>query len=865
MEDPIQTLFLADDVTGDWQNQDWIAVATTSFSPFETEFVKILNVRKAGSGAPGGAKSIVDLVQPLKFFHFGSLPPTPSQMCKVGSVVKAVACGSVSGCNSPCTSAPSALNYNDPPARNYGVDERAEIGLISRSIKLTGDIPDGDLNSAHWGGEIRILASMDAAPKRTGEVVIQGVELEKFGKDQRGSYPIHFHMDGDVKNQPLIDANSVHHSFNKCITTHSTQNISYANNVCARITGHIFYEEVGDESNVTFTGNLGMGAMSNSFDVNETADSTRADLITKYYWPGDNLAKTISFDQFRIFDTDDQFEQEFADGVPRVRGSCGAFNLNGKFELTRPFESGHETCDPKNGDVYFEPPSGFWIINPSAKLKNNSIAGCQDVGKAYWYVPTKDPSATAAKFIPIGARYASSDASKFGLFENNRGHGCYSGLYGEDDGLVTSDQLFGYQGATHDGEHQPVADEFDQVALSRIRDRGVWLRPSFFYVNNARVATSRDGVSLVTSGGVDGNYPGVFGLLQNSVVAGMTSNNVDRWGPCGKKVDVRGIGQVRGAEWGCIDLTKPKSGTATGGEFLDRGYPSPDWPMFGFMIYDGPPLIIHDRFANFRVAPGSTAPTNFTAANLLTKKDDDILKTWVFNGIPGCPSNPPAYTKYEGDAALGWFNVNPSSYPAATTTKELTFTNVDLRHQIYTEQVNRGGFTDGDENTTILDLDGTLSGVAAMDSSKRVLPSISLNNLGVNASSNSVDECLSKGAEDDALEGQPTSAMVPSATGQLEFEMLYPLAPQPATNRSNFLAHRQLLKFTKNTIDFDKVPAVEHHRSMPLQSRNGLGDWEPNLPTAMAIPSERAHILLQLNSASPYRRRTTRESVRPWI
>ncbi len=140
-EDPIQTLFLADDVTGDWQDQDWIAVATTSFSPFETEFVKIVNVRKAGSGAPGGAKSIVDLVQPLKYFHFGSKPPTPSQMCKVGEVVKAVACGSVSGCNTPCTSVPSALNYNDSSDSNYGVDERAEIGLISRSIKLIGDIP----------------------------------------------------------------------------------------------------------------------------------------------------------------------------------------------------------------------------------------------------------------------------------------------------------------------------------------------------------------------------------------------------------------------------------------------------------------------------------------------------------------------------------------------------------------------------------------------------------------------------------------------------------------------------------------------------------------------------------------------------
>jgi hypothetical protein len=261
--------------------------------------------------------------------------------------------------------------------------------------------------------------------------------------------------------------------------------------------------------------------------------------------------------------------------------------------------------------------------------------------------------------------------------------------------------------------------------------------------------------------------------------------------------------------------------------------------MFGFLIYDGPPLIVKDRLVNFRVAPGSIAPDGFTAAELLTHEDDCILNgcpsdnppvpSWNFYGIPGCPTAPPAYTTYEGDAALGWFNTNPSSYPAATTTSQLTFTNVDLRHQIYTEQVNRGGFTDGDENTTILDLDGTLSGVTAMDSAGNILPSISLNNLGVNASGNSADECLSQGAEDALREGRPTSAMVPSALGQLELEMLYPPTPQPTNNPLNYLGHREQLTFTKNSPDFTDLTGVAHHQSMPLTSRNGLGDWEPKV------------------------------------
>lgn len=814
------TLHLAYDVSDPkrgWKQGDWIAVATTSFDPFETEFVQLITdpVKDSISGG-----STVNLGQPLKYYHFGSLPPTAGTgACK----------------DSKHPDLPSS--YCDGADRNYGIDERAEVALITRNIRLTADTSATGASN-HWGGELRFI-------KGYKEVSIQGVELQKFGKEQLGSYPIHFHMAGSLGKDSgtggtLIDSNSIDHSYNKCITMHMTDNAVIGNNVCARITGHIFYEETSEEFNNTFDRNLGMGAMSNSFDINTTAESSRDSLIQKYYWTGDYLAQTkdFNFDQFRIFDTDNQFQDEIAAGIPRVRGSCGSFNSQGKLVLDRPFDANHKVCGSKLGDVYFEPPSGFWISNPSTKLTNNSIAGCQDVGKAYWYVPTTDSRENAVKFIPIGEQYKSADGTKYGLFQNNRGHGCYSGVYGEDDGLVTSDELFGYKNAVHNATNQAAMDEFDNVTLSRIRDRGVWLRPTFFYLNSARVATTRDGVSLVTSGGVDGNYPGVFGLLQDSVIAGMSSNNVDRWGPCGSKVLTSGL-RVRGADWGCIDQTLPSSGTAAGGEYTDRGYPTPDWPMFGFLIYDGPPLMVHDRFVNFRVAPGSTSPTGFTAANLLTATDDCILKgcpsstppipAWIFYGIPGCPNNPPAYSTYEGDAALGWFNVNQSSYPAATTTKEISFTNVDLRHQIYTQEVNRGGFSDGDENTTILDLDGTLSDTLAMDTDGNVLPSISLNNLGINASTNSVDECLSVGAEDAALENRPTSAMVPTAIGQLEFEMLYPPTPQPDTNPLNALAHKELLTFTKNTIDFSRLANVAHHQSMPLESRNGLGDWEPKV------------------------------------
>lgn len=795
-----------------WRANDWIAVATTSFSPWETEFVQISNVQKEGNG------SVVTLKQKLQYYHFGG--DDPGQ--------------------------PGDANYAAGSTLNYGVDERAEVGLISRSIVLTSDtdtaFENNDRESKHWGGEIRILNRFTA-------VSIQGVELQKFGKEQIGSYPIHFHMDGDLTSKDpadkLIDSNSIDHSYNKCVTIHSTQGLTLSNNVCARITGHIFYEEMGDESNITFTSNLGLGAMSNSFDVNGRDSEARRQLIKDYYWVGDNMVDSvgplepmkpnnIGFRQFQIFDTDAQSNP--------VHGGCGTISIFGKLDLDKNDQL--PNCRPPN--VYFEPPSGFWITNPSAKLTGNAIAGCQDIGKAYYYVPPRAAvNGVDGRWIPIGAQYSSYDANDYGLFQNNRGSACYSGLY-DDNEVVSSDQLFGYQNGIHDQTHQAVVDEFDGLTLSRIRDRGVWVRPTFFLVDNARVATTRDGVSLVTSGGVDGNYPGVWGLLTHSTVVGISQNNVDRWGPCPAKTATKGGQTTGGAEWGCIDQTNPHNEggccervgpnkvktcrigqkickETDGGEFTERGYPSPDWPMFGFLIYDGPPLILHDRFVNFRVSPGTVGTTDFPAADLLTGRDDTVLKNWSFYALP---SKPP-YTKYEGDTALGWFNANQSSYPAATTTKEMSFTNVDLRHQVYTAQVNRAEFTDGDENTTILDIDGTLSGVTAIDSvTSESLPSISLNNLGMNASANSVDECLSEGAEDKLLEDRPTAAMVPSALGQLEFEMLYP----PYTDVHAF-KHTETVTFTKNTPDFAALGGsfANYHGSMALKSRNGLGDWEPKV------------------------------------
>jgi hypothetical protein len=817
------TLQLAKDVrtgAGAWQDGDWIAVATTSYSPFETEFVQIDHLESDGKG---GTKVTLKKETPLIYYHFGGPDPGP----------------------------PSSANFNAGADKNYGVDERAEVGLISRNIKLTAKIESGETNT-HWGGEIRIL-------KDFKDLDIQGVEIEKFGKAQLGSYPIHLHEAKDLTNTPpLINANSVHHSFNKCVAIHSTQNVTIQNMVCARIVGHIFYQEVGDESGVKFQNNLGLGAMSNYFDINAPTDATRTTLIKNFWWTGDNLTNDsasvnfIGYDGFRVPNTDAQDNP--------VHGACTLVNNLGEAFLVE----GVPPCTPTQ--FYNEPASGFWVIHPGTELTGNSIGGCQGAGRAYWYVAptcankrvnTKEnpgPSFCDDKYATIKTLLQNLKFEKVGKFENNRAHSCFAAIYNETDGkFVNSEQLFPH---AKPGTNQqpvdapPLIATFDKFTATRNRARALWMRPTWIAFTNARVASNRINITIVTSGGLDGNAPGVWGLLKDSVIVGVSTNNVDRFGPCPTETIPSGdLSNGVGGKFGCIDQTPGPhfagvTSKITGGENIGDnsggGYPVPEWNFFGYMIYDGPIRIFDNHFVNFKKDPTS----------LWTKADQDFFtKFAASHRIPDTTHD----FIYEGDAVIGWFDSNQSAYPTSTVVKGLTFTNVDLRHQVFTESVSRGGtgtaaalqFNDGDKNTAVIDLDGSLTGFRAVTSNKETvegLDPISLNNLPFNASSNSVDECLAEGAQDTFFEARPTSLISPGSLATLEFTALHPVLHDPDTRKTPppplNQNHTQILTFSKDSKDFGE------HQSMALHGRNAQGLWEPKVTsgygyTVKACPSKK--------------------------
>jgi hypothetical protein len=270
----------------------------------------------------------------------------------------------------------------------------------------------------------------------------------------------------------------------------------------------------------------------------------------------------------------------------------------------------------------------------------------------------------------------------------------------------------------------------------------------------------------------------------------------------------------------------------------------------GYLIYDGPVRIFENHFINFRKAPAaSTDAIGHTTAPLWTTADQVFFSDYVNKR----PIEKSSTFIYEGDSVFGWFDSNQSAYPTSTAVRGLTFTNVDFRHQIFTENVTRpepgptsgvAAFNDGDKNTAVIDLDGSLTGLEAVNSTNHKVPGlkpISLNNLPFNASSNSVDECLATGGQDEFYEKRPTSLISPGSMASLEFGALHPALfdpqnanPPPPPVRN----HTQILTFKKDSMDFNQ------HPSMALHGRNAQGLWEPKVTsgfgyTVSACPSKK--------------------------
>ena len=118
------------------------------------------------------------------------------------------------------------------------VDERAEVGLLTRNIVVQG-AADGYVRQ--MGGHIMIMSGSIGR--------IEGTELRYMGQMGRlGRYPMHWHLTGHA---PIdyLRFSSIWSSFHRAVVLHRTHGAEVRGNVAANIWSHTFV--VGEDGNET--------------------------------------------------------------------------------------------------------------------------------------------------------------------------------------------------------------------------------------------------------------------------------------------------------------------------------------------------------------------------------------------------------------------------------------------------------------------------------------------------------------------------------------------------------------------------------------------------------------------------------------
>jgi cell migration-inducing and hyaluronan-binding protein len=184
--DRIQVL----DASG-WRKGDVIVLASTDFDPRQAEERTITAI--------SGNRLTLD--KPLTYMHFGEI--------------------------------------------TFGVDERGEVAMLSRNIKIQAS---EDAAKSYFGGHIMAMAG--------SRMYLEGVELNRMGQHMHlARYPIHWHILGDGKGQYIRNA-SIHDTYNRCVTVHGTNDLRVENNVTYNTVGHCFFLEDGIEHGNRFVHNL---------------------------------------------------------------------------------------------------------------------------------------------------------------------------------------------------------------------------------------------------------------------------------------------------------------------------------------------------------------------------------------------------------------------------------------------------------------------------------------------------------------------------------------------------------------------------------------------------------------------------------
>jgi cell migration-inducing and hyaluronan-binding protein len=197
-----------------------------------------------------------------------------------------------------------------------GVDERGEVGLLTRNIRIQAS---DDADKTYFGGHIMAMAG--------SRMYVDGVELRRMGQNMHlARYPIHWHIEGDGQGQ-YIENSAIHDTYSRCVTVHGTDNLLIKNNVTYNTVGHCYFMEDAVETGNQFIHNLAM--------------------LTKCH----------------------------PDGKPCEPTNLGPFGAQGGKNFDLEGQNAKDILIPSDNTA-----SSFWITNPDNIYRDNVAAGSESTG-----------------------------------------------------------------------------------------------------------------------------------------------------------------------------------------------------------------------------------------------------------------------------------------------------------------------------------------------------------------------------------------------------------------------------------------------------------------------------------------------------
>ena len=357
------------------------------------------------------------------------------------------------------------LDYMHFGKITFDVDERGEVGLLTRNIRLQASADAAE--PPFYGGHVMAMGA--------SKMFVEGVEFQRMGQNLTlARYPIHWHLVGDGGRGGTSRTPSLHDTYNRCVTVHGTNFLHVENNVTYNTVGHCFFLEDGAEHGNQFVHNLA---------IQIKCHTSKACAPTNLGANGENMGSN-----------------------PLNRATYRAASMSGK-----------DTLLPSDNTV-----TAYWITNPDNVFIDNVAAGSDENG--FWWSLPEHPQ---GKFEGTEISKATwPRRTRMAEFRGNVAHSNFDGFM--LDRNINREGVFGLAGPSHIAKENP-ADENSKSVESLLadltayknRNGGVWSRGELHIFRNLKAADNAIGFTSSTgSFGADT----FTSLVVDSLFVGETDN-----------------------------------------------------------------------------------------------------------------------------------------------------------------------------------------------------------------------------------------------------------------------------------------------------------------------------------------------------